>query len=164
MNYFMGRLSMAALLASSFSVTAADESKQNWPQWRGPLGTGVAPMADPPLTWSEASNVTWKVKIPGDGSATPIVWGDRIFILTAIPTDKKSEAKAGTTTANARQTDGARSAGPGPGSGPPPGAGSDPGRPPGPGPGQGSGRGPGPGRGGFGSETPNEAYQFAVLC
>ena len=53
--------------------------------WRGPLGTGVAPDADPPLEWSEKKNVKWKVEIPGRGSSSPVIWGDRIFLLTAIP-------------------------------------------------------------------------------
>jgi hypothetical protein len=45
-----------------------------WPTWRGPLASGVAPEAAPPLTWSETNNVRWKVKIPGVGTATPILW------------------------------------------------------------------------------------------
>jgi outer membrane protein assembly factor BamB len=60
-----------------------------WPQWRGPLASGVAPQADPPLTWSETNNVRWKVKIPGAGTATPILWENRLFILTAVPTGRK---------------------------------------------------------------------------
>jgi len=60
-----------------------------WPQWRGPLASGVAPEADPPLTWSETHNVRWKVKIPGAGTATPILWEDKLFILTAVPTGRK---------------------------------------------------------------------------
>jgi len=63
-----------------------------WPQWRGPLATGVAPQADPPLTWSETQNVKWKIPIPGEGDATPIVWGDRVFILSAIGTGRKPSA------------------------------------------------------------------------
>ena len=62
---------------------AADE--QNWPQWRGPLGTGVAPNADPPVVWSETKNIRWKVELPGKGHSTPIIWGDQIFLTTAIP-------------------------------------------------------------------------------
>lgn len=56
-----------------------------WPQWRGPLGTGAAPNADPPVEWSETKNVRWKVALPGKGHSTPIVWGDRIFLTTAVP-------------------------------------------------------------------------------
>jgi outer membrane protein assembly factor BamB len=53
--------------------------------------TGVAPEAGPPLNWSETENVRWKSKIPGEGTSTPIVWGDRVFILTAIKSGKSAE-------------------------------------------------------------------------
>ena len=56
-----------------------------WGQWRGPLATGVAPQADPPVEWSESKNVRWKVEVPGRGSGSPVVWRDRVFLLTAIP-------------------------------------------------------------------------------
>jgi len=71
------------LLALSVSVTASSESDANWPNWRGPAGTGVASGA-PPIDWAEDKNVRWKTDIPGLGSASPIVWGDRVYILTAI--------------------------------------------------------------------------------
>jgi outer membrane protein assembly factor BamB len=67
---------------------AADEPNHNWPQWRGPLGTGAAPFSNPPATWSETENIRWKVPIPGQGHASPIAWGDRVFVLTAIQTDQ----------------------------------------------------------------------------
>jgi outer membrane protein assembly factor BamB len=77
---------------------AADEFEQeklkHWHQWRGPLSEGTAPLADPPVDWSEDKNVQWKVPIPGRGSASPIVWGDRVFILTAIPRDGAAPATA----------------------------------------------------------------------
>jgi outer membrane protein assembly factor BamB len=56
-----------------------------WPQWRGPHATGAAPHANPPLEWSETKNVRWKVEIPGRGSSSPVVWGDRLFVQSAIP-------------------------------------------------------------------------------
>lgn len=59
----------------------------DWPQWRGPEGTGVAPDADPPVRWSETENVRWKVAVPGRGHAAPIVWGDRVYVLTAVPVE-----------------------------------------------------------------------------
>ena len=58
---------------------------------RGPLANGVAPHANPPTEWSETKNVKWKVKIPGEGYATPTIWGDKIFVLSAVPTGKKVE-------------------------------------------------------------------------
>jgi outer membrane protein assembly factor BamB len=64
----------------------ASDWNQQWPQWRGPLATGVSPTATPPIQWSETRNVKYKVEVPGSGTSTPIVWNDRIFLLTAIPT------------------------------------------------------------------------------
>jgi outer membrane protein assembly factor BamB len=62
-------------------------ANSNWPVWRGPTGAGVAPNAQPPLTWSDEQNIKWKTKVPGLGFSTPIVWKDRIFLLTAVPAD-----------------------------------------------------------------------------
>src|SRR4051812_25118113 len=61
---------------------------KNWHQWRGPLATGVAPLSNPPTTWDENTNIKWKVKIPGDSTATPIIWNEQIFLTTAIKTDR----------------------------------------------------------------------------
>ena len=90
-SYWPALVGLAGFLA--FTAATASTPNQNWPEWRGPLQNGVAPAANPPVTWSETSNVKWKVKLPGSGQATPIIWEDRIFIQTAIPTGKKIEAK-----------------------------------------------------------------------
>lgn len=71
---------------------AAPEADQTWPQFRGPLGTGAAPSATPPIEWSADKNIRWKAKIAGSGTSTPVVWGNQIFLLTAIPTGKKIES------------------------------------------------------------------------
>jgi outer membrane protein assembly factor BamB len=68
-----------------------DIASHSWPQWRGPLANGVAPHADPPVEWDEQTSIRWKVEIPGAGHATPIVWGKRIFLQTAVPTDRVAE-------------------------------------------------------------------------
>jgi outer membrane protein assembly factor BamB len=52
------------------------------------LANGTAPQADPPVEWSETKNVRWKVEIPGEGTATPIIWDDRVFIAAAVRTDR----------------------------------------------------------------------------
>ena len=65
----------------------------NWHRFRGPEGSGIAPYANPPASWSDEENVKWKVEIPGRGSASPIVWGNRIYLVTAIKTDRTSLAK-----------------------------------------------------------------------
>ena len=60
-----------------------------WLTWRGPDATGAARKGNPPLTWSENKNIKWKVKLPGQGTSSPVIWGNRIFFLTAIETDKE---------------------------------------------------------------------------
>ena len=75
----------AALLAALSAPAPAGEAERGggWPWWRGPLGNGVSPDGDPPLRWSEKENVRFKVATSGDGLATPVVWGDRIYVLSA---------------------------------------------------------------------------------
>jgi outer membrane protein assembly factor BamB len=92
----------AALTALSAQGLAADEKKSptpnipealdNWPHWRGPLANGAAPKANPPITWDTKTNIKWKTELPGRGSATPIIWGDQVFILTAVKTDRVAAA------------------------------------------------------------------------
>lgn len=73
------------LLATATSPGAQASADRFWAQWRGPDATGVARFANPPVEWNEKTNIRWKIEIPGRGSASPVVWGDRIFVLTAIP-------------------------------------------------------------------------------
>ncbi len=75
-------------LADSLPTTDAPVADQNWHQWRGPEANGVARAAKPPVEWSEEKNVRWKVTIAGQGNASPIVWGDKVFLLTAIDTQR----------------------------------------------------------------------------
>ncbi|MHC4400728.1 MAG: outer membrane protein assembly factor BamB family protein [Planctomycetota bacterium] len=66
----------------------ASRREHNWHQWRGPSADGVAPHGNPPVCWDENTNVGWKVAVPGRGSSTPVVWEDRIFLTTAIETER----------------------------------------------------------------------------
>jgi len=82
-------------MAVSVLATVAATGKEGagvrpevWPQWRGPLATGVAPEASPPVEWAEDKNIRWKVPLPGRGHSSPIVWGDRIFVTTAVRTER----------------------------------------------------------------------------
>ena len=78
---------LAGLLAVVGSVAMAGD--ENWPAWRGPTADGVAPAsADPPVRWGPDTNIRWKAELPGRGSATPVVWGDQVFVLTAVKTDR----------------------------------------------------------------------------
>jgi len=77
----------ALVLGVSLAASAAPQvpsPASMWPQWRGPLGTGEA-AGDPPIEWSETTNVRWKTAIPGLGASTPIIWGDTIYLQTAEP-------------------------------------------------------------------------------
>ena len=57
---------------------------ENWPEWRGASGQGISTAKGLPETWSETSGVTWKTELPGRGHSTPVIWGDRIWVTTAI--------------------------------------------------------------------------------
>ena len=85
-------LGCALGVASPLFSTAADTA--NWTTWRGPSNQGIAPGATPPVTWSDQSNIKWKAKVPGFGFSTPIVWKDRIFLLSAIETTEERAAEA----------------------------------------------------------------------
>ena len=86
-------LAAAAVLMMTGRPVARDVSDARyWAQWRGPQATGVSPTAKPPLEWSETKNIRWKKEIPGRGSGTPIVWGDRVYVLTAVPVDPAASA------------------------------------------------------------------------
>jgi outer membrane protein assembly factor BamB len=69
----------------------------NWPSFRGPDGTGVADGQQPPVTWDlkEGKNVRWKTPIPGLGHSCPVVWGNRVFLTTAISGDKDPKVRVG---------------------------------------------------------------------
>jgi outer membrane protein assembly factor BamB len=134
MRAYVFTIAVCAIAVTGRSANPSPAGERFWPQWRGPLGTGAAPMADPPITWSETQNVKWKVKLPGSGDSTPIVWENRIFVLSAIPIGKKSSAASPESPAR----------GPNAGEAPP----VEPRQP----------------RGGMNSESPDQVYQFAVLC
>src|SRR6188768_2599380 len=86
---------IAALIGGSALLHAAadTDAEKYWAQWRGPYATGVSKTADPPVEWSETKNIRWKVEIPGRGSGTPVIWGDKVFILTAVPSVENGTAQ-----------------------------------------------------------------------
>jgi outer membrane protein assembly factor BamB len=74
------------VMLAPLPAESPSEYEMYWPQWRGPSGNGVAASSDPPVEWSESKNVKWKTAIPGKGSSSPIIWGDSIFVTSAVPT------------------------------------------------------------------------------
>jgi outer membrane protein assembly factor BamB len=65
----------------------------HWPEWRGPFLNGMA-RGDAPISWSDTKNIRWKAEIPGRGFSTPVVWGNKIFLTTAVPTKPAAPAVA----------------------------------------------------------------------
>jgi outer membrane protein assembly factor BamB len=85
----MRSLLVLALLTFISSSHGGEKPADNWHHWRGPNANGTAAAsANPPLTWDAETNIKWKAPLPGRGSATPIVWGDQVFLVTAIATDR----------------------------------------------------------------------------
>jgi outer membrane protein assembly factor BamB len=69
----------SVLLGASVVVEA-----ENWPQWRGPQANGISGEKGLPVKWSSSENVAWKLALPSRSGATPIIWGDRIFLNVAL--------------------------------------------------------------------------------
>jgi len=85
LQFFAFALGVTGITASHAAVSA-------WPTWRGTSGAGVAVGATPPVRWSNTENIRWKTRIPGSGFSTPIIWQDRIFLLSAIRTNEEAPA------------------------------------------------------------------------
>jgi len=84
------RLATAALLLTGAALFAADN---DWFRWRGVNENGMA-RGDAPLEWSDSNNVAWKVAIPGRGNSSPVIWGDKIFLTTAVPAEAAAATPA----------------------------------------------------------------------
>ncbi len=76
-------LTAALLLCAAAPPASAD----NWPQWRGPKNDGHSAEKGLPAEWGQDKNVAWKFKLPGAGSGTPAVWGDKIFLTAPAGSD-----------------------------------------------------------------------------
>jgi outer membrane protein assembly factor BamB len=82
----------AFVLVASFVLTPSaigQERASDWPRWRGPNADGVADGRHVPTRWSPTENVRWSVKLPGWGTSSPVVYGDRVFVTSHLK-DKKS--------------------------------------------------------------------------
>ncbi len=77
--------------------SAGKDSPSNWPGFRGPSANGVADGFPAPVSWDVDAprNIAWKTPLPGLSHSSPIVWGDRLFVTTAIPTKGNPELKVG---------------------------------------------------------------------
>ena len=171
-NRWIPAIAFAALISGAMTGSSL---AANWPQWRGPDNNGVAPDGNPPIKFSSTENVKWKIEVPGEGHASPIIWGNQVFLMTAVSSDGSPDEANGAPPPPPPPRAGER---PGPprGGQPPPdqaGPGQRPGRRPN---GDGPQEGPPPrgrgGRGGFGGRGgpgggPGAAVSemsFKLLC
>ena len=129
----MTRTVFLSLVFATFAVSLAQAD--NWGHWRGPSGNGVAENANPPTEWSDTKNVKWKIAIPGKGSGSPVIWENKVFVVTGVSEGGDQQAGGG-------QQRGAR---------------EQQGR-------QGGQRGRRGGRGGRGGSAPLTKTKFMVLC
>jgi outer membrane protein assembly factor BamB len=129
------RPNCTAIIAFLLGLLPAAAPAGEWPQFRGPHSDGVAAETALPAQWAADKNIAWKVKVPGVAWSSPVVWGDKVFVTTAVTDNQRKPPQGGGF---------GGPGGPG-GFGGPPGGG--PGGPGGGGPGGPGGRG---GRGGFG--------------
>jgi outer membrane protein assembly factor BamB len=92
----MRRICLLTALATSCAMLIVTNCAmgQNWPQWRGPQSNGLATAKNLPAEWGADKNIAWKVALPGAGWSQPIVWGDKIFITTAV-TENQRKPQAG---------------------------------------------------------------------
>ena len=72
-------------LATEAQTNSVSDWRNAWAQWRGPMANGVSPTANPPTEWSETKNIRWKIPLPGKAHSSPIVFGDRVYVLAAAP-------------------------------------------------------------------------------
>jgi len=79
---------VVTFLFATVLLQPTNAQSTDWHHWRGPGATGVLPNASPPLEWSEEKNVQWKVPVEGEGIATPVISGNKVFLLTSIKTDR----------------------------------------------------------------------------
>jgi len=91
------RQEASSLLEREVAVSRLVTPPMNWPSFRGPGASGVADGQSPPIAWDaeKSVNVRWSTPIPGLGHASPIIWGDRIFLTTAVSSQPNPEFRPG---------------------------------------------------------------------
>ena len=82
------RTGSVALTIALFVAATACAADANWPRWRGPRGDGHAAEAGLPIRW-DASSVEWKTPLKGSGHSSPVIWGQRLFLTTALDDGKQ---------------------------------------------------------------------------
>src|SRR5689334_1039626 len=84
-NHLMRKRLRVLLWLVGAAACAYAASVDGWPRWRGPHDNGMA-AGDAPLHWSDTEHMAWKATVPGKGHSSPVIWGDRLFLTTAVAT------------------------------------------------------------------------------
>ena len=90
-------LAHAVVAVTVLFAGATTLDAQEWASWRGSENDGMA-RGDAPVVWDESVNVAWEVAIPGRGFSAPVVWGDQIFVTTAVQIGSPNASSQGTPT------------------------------------------------------------------
>ena len=77
-------LCRSLVIAACFCAVCFPLQAENWPQFRGPQGDGIHSNAKIATTWNEESHVAWKIKTPGKGHSSPVIWQNQIWMATAL--------------------------------------------------------------------------------
>lgn len=88
------RIPLGIALISSLALLSTTVGATNWPQWRGPGGMGISTEKNLPVEWSATKNIKWKTPIAGRAHSSPVVWGNKLFLTTAIEGPVVPGAKA----------------------------------------------------------------------
>ncbi len=73
-------------MVAALSLVTNSAWSDNWPSWRGPNGNGQSAEKNLPVDWSPTKNIAWKLELPGSAGASPVVWGDKVFLTSANET------------------------------------------------------------------------------
>ena len=81
------------LMLSILLIAGFLQAQDNWPHWRGPYHNGISDSKNLPMKWSAAENIKWKIPLPSWGAATPVIWGDFIFITSPSKAEPQQPAE-----------------------------------------------------------------------
>src|SRR5262249_11294172 len=68
------------LIALMLALVGAPARAADWPNFRGPNSSGISEEKNLPTKWSDTENLAWKTDLPGPGSSSPVIWGDKVFV------------------------------------------------------------------------------------
>src|SRR5579883_1661428 len=86
----------ALILSSLMCWAQSSPAQTNWPMFHGPEAKGQALSAETPRTWAQTGGaIQWKTAIPGLGHSSPVIWGEHLFVTTAVNQSKAAPLKVG---------------------------------------------------------------------